>query len=215
MKREYEEAGKEIIIQLVELVPGVSIFIEGVRKYKEEIERINLEKILKELSDRISYLKDSKDFYSTEDGQIILNKIVSSILSGQYEEKIDFFANVICNSPKNFEQYERLKFIEILKNISKPALYVLGADAELRKKSKMPSNPTVSVSTLVSETKMDGFTVQACINELFSLGVYQSNTKYSKDGEILGWFQKGTPAYTEYTKKFIDYISHPKNIEKQ
>lgn len=201
----------EGLIEAVKLVPGLGILIEGVRKYHETIQEEQKKEFVSAISERLEVLEEAflKEWYDTPEGIETTKKIVATALNAEFSDKMEYFANALFNSPQDFEQVERLKFIEILRNVSKPALIILEAESRLHKQRGAYYSAQVLIKDLVRETKLDPFLVETCVTELYSLGVFSSTTDYSLDGTQSRMFSNGTPAFTEFTKKFIKFIEYP------
>lgn len=134
-------------------------------------------------------------------------KIVASALNAEYTDKIEYFSNALLNSQnESFNQSERLKFIEILRQVSKPALEILALEDMLQKKRGPFYSSQVIKSDLIKVSNLTPHLVEACINELYSLGVFSSTESYSSDGREISGFSNGTAAYTEFTKSLLSLL---------
>lgn len=210
----YEACGegiKESLIEATKLVPGLGILIEGVRAYQNKIEEEQREEFIKALVERLEKCEGrvSNDWYKTDEATQVIKKIVASAMNAEYIDKIDYFANAILNAANEYDQVERLKFIEILRNISKPALIVLEAEKRLQDKRGPRHSSQVLNDQIIKETKLDPYLVETCVNELYALGVFSSTTGYTSDGRKTEYFSDGVAAYTDFTKRFVSFIEDP------
>lgn len=198
-------------LEVISLVPGFGVLLESVRAYQESIEEQQREQFITLLIERIEVLENAavNGWYSTPEGVEVIKKIVASALNAEYCDKIEYFANVLVNCAGNFEQTERLEFIEILRQVSKSALCILAKESELQQKRGRQFSPQVIVHELIQESGMDPHLVEALIKELGSLGVFSSTISFSTEGKPLQGFSGGALAYTEFTTRFVDFIKNP------
>jgi len=131
-------------------------------------------------------------------------------LNSEYNDKIDYFANAFINSAQEFNQFQRLKFIEVLKIVSKPALIVLSKEYELQNQRTINDTGEVNLPALIKNLDMDPHLIESCVKELYNIGVFSSVIEYSESGNKKSYFQSGTSAYTEFTERFIEFIRDPR-----
>ena len=212
----YEACGegiKEGLIEVAKLIPGLGTLIEGVRAYQNKIEELQREEFIKAFDDRLKkregrFSRDW-DWYKTDEARQVIKKIIASALNAEYADKIDYFANAIFNVANDYEPVERLKFIEILRNISKPALIVLKAEKRLQDRRGPHHSPQVLNEQIIKETGLNPYLVDACVNELYALGVFSSTISYTSDGTKSESFSDGVVAYTDFSEKFVSFIEDP------
>jgi hypothetical protein len=198
----------EALIQLVEEVPGLSSLIEGFRKYHEDIEDQQRRAFASELMARVHDLEQHADWYSTPEGQEFVRKIIATSLNAEYADKLGFLANALANGPLLAnDQARRLKFVEMIRQISRPALDVLALAL-----GKQSSTGEVLPGVIAADMNWDPALVDACISELHSLGALSSVTKWARTND--GYrpdlaFGEGQSATTELTKQFAEFISPP------
>lgn len=206
-----QAASKESAIEAAKLIPGMGSLIEGIRKYHEHIEEEQRALFIAEIADRLRKLEDTfnKEWYNSEEGQILTKKLIASALNAEYADKIAYFANALINvCHANFEQ-NRNKFIEILRKISFSSLELLAKEKILHEKRGSNYSPEVLLGELVKITNWDPYLVESCVKELYSLGVFSSSTGFHVDGRKNAVFSEGIPAFTSYTTKFIQFIRNP------
>lgn len=201
----------EAVIQAIELVPGLASLIESVRAYQECIDDQQREIFIRELEKRVSHQEATfKDpWYQTVEGQEIVKKLAASALNAEYADKVEYFAKALLNASMDIGQDKKLKFIEILRQISKPALKVLAAEKQLHEERGRSWSSQVELGPLVTKTSLEAHLVEACIKELYSLGVFSSATSFNKEGDKSTGFETGTPAFVGFTDEFIRFISEP------
>ena len=202
---------EESIIETVELVPGLGILLEGVRAYNESIEEQQRIQFTNEISKRLDELENTfKDTcYQTEEGEEVVKKIVASALNSEYNDKINYFANALFNAHKDFKQLNRLKFVEMIRQLSKPALVILAKEHELHQERGESFSPQVLQEQLIQETELPPHLVESCVKELSSVGVFSSTIEFYDDGSQSSYFRNGAVAYTEFTNQFIEFIKNP------
>lgn len=213
MDKEALKAGvTEGIIEAVELVPGLGVLIKGVRAYHQYIEEKQKEDFLKLLVERLEVLEDafSDEWYRSDEGITVTKKIIVTALNAEFADKTEYFVNALFNASFSDDQLERLKFIEMLRSLSKPALVILAAESYLQNKRGPHYSEQVLVAELVKETGFSPYLVESCVKELYSIGVFSSVTDYQKNGATSRSFEEGTAAFTKFTKKFIEFIRDPR-----
>jgi len=204
--------GSKGLIEFAKIVPGLSVLVEGIRAYQENIEEQQKRDFIASLTERLKNLEAESinaEWYQSEEGIEVTKKIIGSALNPEYADKVSYFANALINSSGDYEQDERLKFIEILRHISKPALKILAKERGLHLERGRGYSPQVLVSELIKNTTLEPHLVEACVNELFSIGVFSHTVDFDKNGRQRSHFENGTAAYTKYTDKIINFLLDP------
>ncbi len=195
---------EEGVIEAIKLVPGFNILIGGIKKYEAHIENQQRELFLVALTNRIADIEQhfQNDWYKTPEAEEFVKKTVASALNAEYADKIDFFANMLINSKEDLKQMERMKFLELVRQLSKPALVVLDVATKLYKRRGTGHSPQMDDPTtkryIITETGFEQLLVDACVSELLSLGVFSSEG-----------FRPSVSGYTSFTLKFFNFISDP------
>ena len=159
------------------------------------------------------------------DGQKFLRKVLACALDSQMEEKRELFINALVQGSctTDLSQLEKLKFVDLLRRLSKAALMAL-ADMHprfekivwRRGKTVDPkvASPTVNAVTLAWEFQdkyKDPYLVIAAISEMESEGVF-SRTGASGDqlmeAPTAGGFSTDL-YYTDFSARFVEFISKP------
>lgn len=208
-RRALGKAGVEAGIQLLEEIPFVSSLIEGVRKYQEVIQDEQRHAFVEVLAARVGELEASaRTWYSSPEGEVFVKKVVATALNAEYGDKLDFLVNAFVNGPSlRQDDAKRVKFVEMIRQLSKPSLELLVASVRLRPKSE-----EVVIEELASELKWHPSLVDACIREVQSLGGYSPITKWEtgKDGNSrpIAQFMGGLPGISPITREFAAFISN-------
>jgi hypothetical protein len=169
------------------------------------------DQFLHAMSDRLAALERavSRDWYRTDTGKRVCRKILATALNGEYADKTEYLANAFLNAHTVAEEATLLKFVEILRGISKPALVVLAAQEQLVRSSSPIGSSQIHVRNLVGHTRLPARTVESCVRELYSIGVFSSVLRMEIDGSSGSYLPEGTPAYTPFSQKFLDFVKDP------
>jgi hypothetical protein len=208
-------AGSEGIVEGIKMIPGLNILVSSLKAYQDSIEEQQRTEFITQLNmrlEQIELISFNREWYKSSEGIEVSKKIIASALNAEYADKIEYFANALINSSKDYSQDERLKYIEILRIVSKPALKVLAKERELHKKRGERSSPQVSFNQLVKNLDLSPHLIETCINELYSLGVFSHTLEFSSDGHATRHFDQGTSAYTKYSEKFVLFLLDPRTI---
>lgn len=196
----------EAAIQLFELIPGAAIPIEGVRAYRERIEEQQREAFVRLLEERVAKLEHISEWYRSVDGEVFVKKVVATALNAEYADKIEYFANALVNGPRlGVDQARRLKFVEMIRQLSQPAIDVLVVALKFR-----PTSDDIDIGELAERLTWDPTQVDACVKELYSVGALSNVTRWdSSNGRSRksSWFPDGVPAITSYTREFAKFIT--------
>jgi hypothetical protein len=200
-------AASEATIEVVkQIVPFSGAFIEGVRKYHESIEEQQREEFVQALSERVEELSKNAEWYKSEQGQAFVKKIVATALNAEYVDKLEFLANALVNGPKlGADEAMRAKFVEMIRQLSKPALEVLVASL-----GRVSGTGQVMPGEIAGILRWSPELVDACVRELYAFGAFSSTTHWAKSGEGYRqgqYFNEGVPARTDFTKSFSEFIS--------
>lgn len=204
--------------------PILAPFFKGYDIYKKYNHDKNSADLIAQLESKVA---DSNKLFDdewlkTEDGRIFFNKVIDAALDTQIKEKQELFVNALVNGIKNkeVEEIEKMKFVDILRQVSKLSLMVLHDMYEMFKdKSWNSNNGTFSVSQIMPDriaeelsNKYDPYAVTAAIDELRSQGLFSNISGWGasvKNGKLRasGSINDGSFLYTEYTHKFVEFVS--------
>jgi len=200
-------------IEAAKLIPGVGILIESVRKYHATIEDQQREEFVDKISQRLEKIERNSEWYATYEGERFVRKVVATALNAEYADKLEFLANALVNGPELADDNaSRLKFVEMIRSLSSPALEVLVASL-----GQHEGAGQVLAGRLAGSMNWPPYLVDACVSELRSIGVYSSIVSWRKDQD--GNFEKSShltgtgSARTEFTEQFVQFITSPEIAE--
>jgi hypothetical protein len=192
-------------LELAKVVPGLGALIESVRGYQENIENQQREAFVEVLSIRMDEMRDNAEWYKSPDGEEFVKKVVATALNAEYTDKIEYLANVLVNGPQLAnDNARRQKFVEMVRQLSKPALDVLVASLKHRS-----GTGQVIAGDLARILGWHPSMVDACVQELYAVGAFSNVTAWYTQGEIhpMTSFQAGTAAVTDITQGLARFIS--------
>jgi hypothetical protein len=200
---------KEAVLEVVkQVIPFSGALIESIRKYHESIEEQQRKEFVTALSLRVEELSKNAEWYKSEQGEEFVRKVVATALNAEYADKLEFLANALANGPKlGTDNAKRAKFVEMIRQLSKPALEVLVASI----RRIIPSGTgQVMPGELAGALGWPPELVEACVKELYAFGVFSSTTRWVKSGDGYRqgqYFQEGIPATASFTSDFSKFIS--------
>jgi len=176
------------------LVPGLGQAIAGYDAYKKSQFDRSILKIIEYLQNKIENLQSffENDWIKTEEGQQFARKVFDSACDTQLEDKQELFVNALINgiNDQKTSILEKLKFIDMLRNLSRASLMVL---AEMHKMFKShvrgPGRDPDPVSSFphvdpgrIAESLSKSFhpyLVTASISEMESQGLFSRTGEWS------------------------------------
>lgn len=209
------------------LIPGVEQAIAGYDEYQRHSHERNTASLIKTLQQRV---RDpaallSSDWLKTEDGKQFCWKVLSSALDRQVEEKQELFANAMIHGIENTQltQLEKLKFIDMLRHLSKGSLVVLAKLHAMfatqvrrpgRAVDRIAALPMVDPTQIAQRlsAEMDPYLVTAAIAELTGEGLFSNVSEWHRmaDGTFsAGQYVQQGLLYTDFAAKFAEFISAP------
>ncbi|RFC38190.1 MAG: hypothetical protein DID89_2727548396 [Candidatus Nitrotoga sp. CP45] len=209
------------------LIPGLGQAIAGWDEYRRSQFNQNILALLQTLDRKVSDVQafTTSKWLQTEDGQQFCWKVFSSALDSQLGEKQELFVNAFVQgvSKPEVAQLEKLKFIDMLRQLSKAALMVL-ADMHAmyapqvrgpgRQSDPIGPYPMVEPTDVAEKlsNKYDPYLVTAAVYELQSHGLFSTTGEWRKmgDGTLRpgGGFQNAL-CYTDFAARFVEFISAP------
>lgn len=201
------ETAKELLSQ----IPLVGALIEGVKSYKEDIEEQQREEFVQALVARVEKVEAGSQWFQTDEGQEFVKKVVATALNAEYADKVNYLANALANGPQVPEDALRLKFVELVRQLSKSALYLLAAAVE-----NTSDTGIVYSGALASKLGWKPQLADACVRELGAAGVFSSVKEWywESQGEYYQpslYSDKGQLLVTDLTRWFAAFISDEKN----
>lgn len=212
------------------LIPVIGQAIAGWDGYRQSSFERNVNKLIDHLSQKIDDLGSffSADYFHSEEGQLFIEKVIDAALDSQLIDKQELFINALINAPTSQDgELQKLKFIDMLRQLSRAALMVL---AEMHKMFSMQvrgpgrtPDPTQAFP-LVDPTNIaeklgniyEPYLVTSAISEMESQGLFSRTGEWRKD-----YNGKYTPGggfatemcYTDFAARFVEFITVKRNIE--
>ena len=220
------EGLKGVTKSALSIIPGLGQAIAGWDSYQRSNFERNLLKTIKFLEDKVANLQSffSGDFFRTEEGQQFTRKVFDCAFDTQYEDKQELFINALVNGAdiRNYSELERLKFVDMLRNLSRASLLVLAEMhktfiKDVRGPNRSPDStsafPLINSAQIAEKlgSKFHPYLVTSAINEMESQGLFSETGEWKKssfDGSYVSGpgFTSGL-CYTDFTARFVEFIS--------
>jgi len=205
-------------------VPGLGDAIAGYDAYKRSALDRNVQKVIKHLTEKLADLEgfSQKDYFQTDEGQLFARKVFDAAFDAQLEDKQELFVNALINGASNEStpQLEKLKFVDIIRHLSRASLMVLAEIHEMfkgqvRRPGRDPDsssayplvNPTEIARGLV---KYDPYLVTSSLSEMESQGLFSRTGEWRTDStgrHIPGAGFATEMCYTDFTARFVEFIT--------
>ncbi len=207
------------------LVPGLGQAISGWDAYKRSAFDRNVRKVIKHLSGKIdnfeAFFQD--EYFQTEEGQQFARKVFDAAFDAQLEDKQQLFINALINgvTNKTISDLEKLKFVDILRHLSKASLMVLSDMHNMfinqvrgpnRQPDPISSYPLVNPSSIaeVLSNVYDPYLVTSSISEMESQGLFSRTGEWRKDPvsgkQMPGGGFATEMCYTDFAARFVEFI---------
>ena len=219
------EALKGTAKSAASILPVIAQAIAGYDSYHRSVFEKNLNKIIKLLQEKVDDIPSffETDWYKTEDGKQFANKVIDAALDAQLEDKQELFINTLINGPKaeHLNQLEKLKFVDILRHMSRASLMVLADIHNLMVKSVRRENqkkdlidpfPVIKVENLVNDLsdKYHPYLINSAVKEMEGQGLFSNIGSWKKNFTTGKYFSAGVLAselcYTEYAANFVEFM---------
>ena len=207
------------------LVPGLGQAISGWDAYNRSVFDRNIRKVIALLSERIDNLENffQDEYLHTEEGQQFARKVFDAAFDAQLEDKQELFINALVNGIKSNKttELEKLKFVDILRHLSRASLIILAEMhtmliAQVRGSGRQPdpicSYPLVDPSSIAENLseKYDPYLVTSSISEMESQGLFSRTGEWRKD-PVSGRHMPGggfatEMCYTDFAARFVEFI---------
>jgi hypothetical protein len=209
----------------VSMVPGLAQAIAGWDAYhRSQLDR-NIIKLLTNLQEKVDDLETflGTEWIKTSDGEQYLLKVLDSALDSQIEDKQELFVNALIQGINNPEipHLEKLKFIDMLRHLSKASLMILAEMhtmliARVRGPGRLPDPtaafPLVDASALAEtlSDRYDPYLVISAVSELESEGLFSRTGEWRRNAN--GKYTPGSGfatemCYTDFTARFVEFIT--------
>ncbi len=202
-------------------VPLWGDLVEGLEKCQDSIKEQTRIQMLGHLENRINNLNDEfknklQEYFNTQEGQLFCIKIMETALNAEYMDKQEIFVNALFNaSDRNVSEDEKLRFIDLIRHLSKVALNVLYAIYEKYDKQleSTISLPQIIIRDVVTEThqkfQYSPELTDSAVRELRNIGLFSNVLYWNKSSSRIseGQYVNDTSFfYTLYTRRFIKFI---------
>jgi hypothetical protein len=211
------------------LIPVLGQAIAGYDEYRRSQFERTVSKLIRDLQQKVSNMEvfASSEWLRSEDGQQFAWKVLSAALDSQMEEKQEFFVNALIQgvTKPTISHVEKLKFIDMLRNLSKAALMVLvdmhamfanqvrGPGRATNPIAAYPQIDPEKIAEELSAKYDDPYLVTAAIREMEGQGLFSRTGEWKKkpDGS---YFSTGGFAtelcYTDFAARFVEFIEEAK-----
>lgn len=166
-------------------VPGLGQAIAGWDSYQRSRLDRNVKKVLEHLQNKIDDIETffQEEWLQSEEGQQFAWKVFDASFDSQLEDKQELFVNALIQGVNkiDLDQLEKLKFIDMLRHLSRSSLMVLAEMDNMfldqvrgpgRAPDPISSFPQVNAELIAEKLsdKYDPYLVTAAVRELESQG---------------------------------------------
>jgi len=207
------------------IVPGLGQAISGWDAYKRSAFDRNVRKVIALLSERIENLESffQDEYLHTDEGQQFARKVFDAAFDEQLQDKQELFIYALVNGIKNKKttELEKLKFVDILRHLSRPSLMILAEIHNMlinqvrgpgRQPDPISSYPLVDPSSIAENLseKYDPYLVTSSISEMESQGLFSRTGEWRKDSisgrHMIGGGFATEMCYTDFAARFVEFI---------
>ena len=206
------------------LVPGLGQAIAGYDAYKRSALDRNVQKVIKHLTEKLSDLEGffRKGYFQTDEGQLFARKVFDAAFDAQLEDKQELFVNALINGVANEStpQLEKLKFVDIIRHLSRASLMVLAEihkmfEGQVRGPGRDPDSssayPLVNPTQIAERLEQyDPYLVTSSISEMESQGLFSRTGEWRTDStgrHIPGGGFATEMCYTDFAARFVEFIT--------
>jgi len=208
------------------IIPGLNQAIAGWDSYQRSNFERNLLKVISQLRDRVENVESffSDEWIKTDNGKQFSRKVFDCAFDTQLEDKQELFINALINGVKDKQTpyLEKLKFLDMLRHLSRASLMVLaemhkmfisnvrGPNRNANSISAFPLIDSKTISDKLSSSFHPYLTTSA-ISEMESQGLFSRTGEWRKsshDGSYIsgGGFSTDV-CYTDFTARFVEFIT--------
>jgi len=207
------------------LIPALGQAIAGYDAYKRSAFDRNVQRAIDHLTEKVDDLSEllQKEYLRTEEGMQFARKVFDCAFDEQLAEKQELFINALINGlqDQKTEHIEKLKFIDILRQLSCASLMVLAKMHEKFKdqvrgpgrspdpSSSFPNVDPVRMAEALANDEYTPYLITSCIYEMESQGLFSTvgewRKNYSGRYQVGGGF-KTDLSYTDFTARFVEFI---------
>jgi len=220
------EAFKGTSKSALSIIPGLGQAISGWDSYQRSKFERNLLKVINQLKEQVDNVESffSEEWIKTEEGKQFSRKVFDCAFDTQLEDKQELFVNALINGVKDKKStyLEKLKFIDMLRHLSRASLLVL---AEMHKifisnvRGPNRNADPISAFPLIDSGKIaeklsssfHPYLITSAISEMESQGLFSRTGEWRKsshDGSYVsgGGFSTDV-CYTDFTARFVEFIT--------
>lgn len=216
---------------VVSRIPGLGEAIAGWDAYKRSAFDRNVREVIESLADKIDNLEEFSrcKWLETEEGQQFARKVFDSAFDEQLADKQELFVNAFINGVRDQDtsHLEKLKYIDMLRQLSRAALMVL-ADMhamfidQVRGPNRNPDPisplPLVDRASIAEKfgNKYHPYLVTATISEMESQGLFSSTGEWVRGNSssyVPGVAISTGMCYTDFTARFVEFIKGGESLE--
>jgi len=211
----------------VSVIPGLGQAIAGWDAYHQSQFNRNVKKILEHLNDKIDNFElfFQEEWLLSDEGQQFTNKVIDASLDAQLEDKQELFVNALIHgvSNKDLEHLEKLKFIDMLRQLSRSSLMVLAEMDNMfinqvrgsgRNPDSISALPQINAELIAEKlsSQYDPYLITAAVRELESQGLFSRTGEWIKRPD--GTYKAGAGfatelCYTDFAARFAEFIKEP------
>lgn len=215
-----------ILKSLASPVPGLGQAIAGWDNYQRSNFERNIKKAIELLEERATNIETlfTNEWLKTDEGQIFSRKIFDCVFDIQLEDKQELFINSFVNGVENadkIEDLEKLKFVDMLRHMSRASLMVLAEMHKIfvkdvrgpnRNPDSIQSFPAIQPERLSSELSniFHPYLIYSAIKEMEGQGLFSNVGDWRKDDsgkyrQVGGFLNEN--CYTDFAARFVEFIT--------
>lgn len=206
------------------VVPGLAQAIAGWDAYHRSRFDRNVRAVIKLLEVKLenveSFFRD--EWLQSEEGSQFAWKVFDSAFDSQLEDKRELFVNALIQGvqQKDTPHLEKLKFIDMLRNLSRASLTVLAEmhamfHSSVRGPGRPPQlspYPHVDATAIAQKLsdRYDPYLVSSAVYELESHGLFSKNGQWTRQPSGQYSPQGGFATemcYTDFAARFVEFVA--------
>jgi len=208
------------------IIPGLNQAIAGWDSYQRSNFERNLLKVISQLRDRVENVESffSDEWIKTDNGKQFSRKVFDCAFDTQLEDKQELFINALINGVKDKQTpyHEKLKFLDMLRHLSRASLMVLAEMHKMfisnvrgpnRNADSISAFPLIDSKTISEQlsSSFHPYLTTSAISEMESQGLFSRTGEWRKsshDGSYIsgGGFSTDV-CYTDFTARFVEFIT--------
>jgi hypothetical protein len=223
LKASKEVAIHEVVNVLKKKIPVFGVLYEGYEAYKKSTEEKLFKEFVYTVNDKVQKIEAQFDeeWINSHEGENFCSKVMASAVNAEYCDKQELFANALINGTivSDIESSEKFKFVDILRQLSRPALDVLAVMYTMRDKIKSQMASMLAENVTNDAHKegrlkgMDYYLVYSCIEEIKNVGLLSTAITVRKDMDgsyRVATYSDRAESYTDFTQRFIEFVTEKK-----